>query len=214
MNMKRNEGYVLPFVMIVLAVLCLVAVSTLPGALRNINYQQDSWKPIKEEYQGDITHQEKVWSSPTPTPTSGSGENYANVTELPSNEEYQLSTTEAKAEAEELFDLVISELKTVTSEVDSRTGKHPDLIGSTIALCEKNGMVSADSNIFPTISPVVYKGNSRYSTELFFTVFCSEGTQELTYGLTLIGRDAEQENYRLYRYVNHSLELKSEVVTT
>lgn len=59
---KRDEGYVLAFVLIVIAVICLVAVSMMNVSLRNIQAQKASIERMEEKYsaQGEA---EKVISS-------------------------------------------------------------------------------------------------------------------------------------------------------
>lgn len=53
---KHNEGYVLPFVLVVLVVVCLVAVSLLTASLTNLNRQQASIDQMEAKYeaQGEI----------------------------------------------------------------------------------------------------------------------------------------------------------------
>lgn len=59
---KQNEGYVLPFVLVVTVVLCLVAVAVLSSALDNFTAQQDSIARMQDKYaaQGEI---EKIVAS-------------------------------------------------------------------------------------------------------------------------------------------------------
>lgn len=53
---KHNEGYVLPFVLVVLVVVCLVAVSLLSASLTNLNRQQASIDRMEAKYeaQGEL----------------------------------------------------------------------------------------------------------------------------------------------------------------
>lgn len=53
---KRDEGYALPFVLVVMVVLCLVAVSVMSFALRNLKSQQVSVQRMQDQYaaQGEI----------------------------------------------------------------------------------------------------------------------------------------------------------------
>lgn len=53
---KHNEGYVLPFVLVVLVVVCLVAVSLLTASLDNLKRQQASIDRMEAKYaaQGEI----------------------------------------------------------------------------------------------------------------------------------------------------------------
>ena len=48
---KHDEGYVLAFVMVVITVLCLVAVSLLPISLRNLQAQTDSIRRMQDKYE-------------------------------------------------------------------------------------------------------------------------------------------------------------------
>lgn len=47
---KHNEGYVLPFVLVVLVVVCLVAVSLLTASLDSLKRQQSSIDHMKDQY--------------------------------------------------------------------------------------------------------------------------------------------------------------------
>lgn len=53
---KRDEGYVLPLVLVVMVVLCLVAVSVMSFALNNYKSQQASVQRMQDQYaaQGEI----------------------------------------------------------------------------------------------------------------------------------------------------------------
>lgn len=53
---KYNEGYALPFVVVVMLVLCLVAVSILTFSLQNLQNQQTSIERMQDKYeaQGDV----------------------------------------------------------------------------------------------------------------------------------------------------------------
>lgn len=48
---KRNEGYALPFVLVVMVVLCLVSVSILSFSLKNLQRQQESIDRTKAQYE-------------------------------------------------------------------------------------------------------------------------------------------------------------------
>lgn len=47
---KHNEGYTLPLVMVVMVILCLVAVSIMSVALRNLKAQQASVQRMQDQY--------------------------------------------------------------------------------------------------------------------------------------------------------------------
>lgn len=53
---KHNEGYALPFVLVVMTVLCLVAVSVMSFSLRSLQSQQASIDRMKDQYlaEGEI----------------------------------------------------------------------------------------------------------------------------------------------------------------
>lgn len=53
---KRDEGYVLPLVLVVMVILCLVAVSVMSFALNNYKSQQASVQRMQDQYaaQGEI----------------------------------------------------------------------------------------------------------------------------------------------------------------
>lgn len=48
---KHDEGYVLVYVTVVLLIFCLVAAVLLTGAMRNLNYQQESIQQMKDQYE-------------------------------------------------------------------------------------------------------------------------------------------------------------------
>jgi len=50
---KNDDGYVLPFVLVVLIVMALVATTALSAALRNINTQQNFIKRMQDRYQAE-----------------------------------------------------------------------------------------------------------------------------------------------------------------
>lgn len=47
---KYDEGYALPFVLVVMVVLCLVAASLMTGSLRNLKSQQASIERMQDQY--------------------------------------------------------------------------------------------------------------------------------------------------------------------
>lgn len=53
---KRNEGYALPFVLVVMVVLCAISVAILSGSLRNLKSQQATTERMQDQYaaQGQI----------------------------------------------------------------------------------------------------------------------------------------------------------------
>lgn len=50
---KYDEGYALPFVLIVMVIICLVGVSILSNSLRNLQNQQASIKRMQEQYEAE-----------------------------------------------------------------------------------------------------------------------------------------------------------------
>ena len=48
--MKRNDGYALSYVLVILLVLSVIAISTLPAPLRNLQSQQASIERMQEKY--------------------------------------------------------------------------------------------------------------------------------------------------------------------
>lgn len=62
---KHNDGYVLPFVLVVLVVVCLVAVSLMSSALSNLQRQQASIQRMEAKYaaQGEIERAVTNWDT-------------------------------------------------------------------------------------------------------------------------------------------------------
>lgn len=51
MMKKHDEGYVLAYVTVVLALFCLIATMILTGAMKNLNAQQDDIARMKDQYE-------------------------------------------------------------------------------------------------------------------------------------------------------------------
>ena len=50
MMLKRNEGYALSYVLVVLLVLCIIAISVMSAPLRNLQMQQASIARMQDKY--------------------------------------------------------------------------------------------------------------------------------------------------------------------
>lgn len=51
--MKKNDGYVMVFVMVVLLVLCITATSLMSVSLRNLQRQESAVEQMIEYYRGE-----------------------------------------------------------------------------------------------------------------------------------------------------------------
>ena len=50
---KNNDGYVLPFVLVVMIVLTIISTSLMTAALRNLQSQQKFTERMVDKYQGE-----------------------------------------------------------------------------------------------------------------------------------------------------------------
>jgi len=75
---KRDEGYVLAFVLVVIVVICLVAVSMMTVSLRNLEAQTASVERMQDKYQALGLMEETItsvsWNIELPQVVNGTGQ--------------------------------------------------------------------------------------------------------------------------------------------
>ena len=91
---KYNEGYALPFVVVVMLVLCLVAVSILTFSLQNLQNQQTSIERMQDKYeaQGEVEKKiANVASLNSSTPYDGPSQAQAAIEDMLGQEVYWIN---------------------------------------------------------------------------------------------------------------------------
>ncbi len=148
---KNNEGYVLPFVLVVMIVLTIIATSLMTAALRNLQSQQKFTERMETKYaaEGEIEKivaqlsNEENFVKFSYEPTSNSPAEKEETLPLPSETDVK-AAIESKIEGldlEELIEMGDIEIKeddaTVTYVLNLKSSKDDPLVSTTIKIVGK-----------------------------------------------------------------------------